>query len=292
MKVTQFRWCWYAWAIVVASASSLSGNTEKPKSFKLFQDHLPYKVQWGEYIVSVVSINPESYRFTITSNDGKVQKEIKACFLDSVDFPNLSGKGENDDIRVVTSPGNNTLSNIRTYCYTRRSALRNILAMPGEFEETRDLNHDGRPEIISDNPAPLEWVGDLCHGCCPSVTLVLQWRENRYVVANRKFPLLSQQNAEDYKSRAFSAINHLEESGSVTHDDIMGPAVGYYANSALIGEGGTACQKLKEKMPPSMYQKFIAIVPDVNKRLSHIPKTITTTNSRIINAPCYLNEPN
>jgi hypothetical protein len=231
----------------------------------------------------VVSLPEADYRFRIADSSGHVLREIHAPFIDRVDYPNLSGLGSSEELRVIASPTNNTIAEIRTYCFTRRGGVRNILLMPDGFGVLRDLDHDGRPELLADDAAPLEWVDGLSHGCCPSVMLVLRWDGDRYVTANRRFQTVPLSKARKYREEFLTALRRFKDpqGGEVTRDDLLGPAIGYWANLATIGQQTIARRWLLTKLPEILRGAFTDSLPEVRERLAKIPEQITISQRRI-----------
>jgi hypothetical protein len=257
---------------------------EEPARFTTSQE-LPYQAHWGPYTVTVVALSRGEQRFRVSSQEGEVLREIRAPFINLVDYPDLDGRGQFEFLRVITHPRQNTLADIRTYCFTRRGGLRNVLAMPYGFDSAHDLDGDGRPELISDSPAPLEWTAGLSHGCGPSVSVVLRWDGKRYVVANRRYRELVRTNADVYRESFLKAVQRYEKpeaDAAISRDEILGAALGYWANLATIGEEAKAQEFVAPKLPPGMREHFLGSFAEVRERLAKVPATIQVNQRRSI----------
>ena len=275
-----------------AGLLAADASTQVP-SFESFKTALPYRARWGEYFVSVEATGDDprvANRLRISDHAGRVLKEINAGYIDAVDYPILNGRGGGEQLRVTTAPDNNLLANRRTYCFTRQDRLRNTLIMPCGIDQFRDLNGDGRPELLSDNPAPLEYVdgGGLCHAAYPPIYLVLQWNGEHYILANRRFPRVVRAQL-NQKRKLF--LEHVQEfqdqqTEGPSWDYLVGDAVGIYADMASTGQRKQACRWLLARLPSAFVRKqFLEILPTVKQRLMATPSLVTTDQHRIIHAP-------
>ena len=258
-------------AVLVALAALADATAGALEAFH--QDTpLPWHTRWGRYDVSIDQLETRDQRFRITDSAGQVLREIRAPFIDEVSFPDLSGRGRSEELRVITHPEQNTLGDIRTYCFSLRPSLHRILAMRYGFQKVRDLDHDGRPELISDDPAPLEWTAGLCHACCPSVIVVLRWDGRHYVVANRRFPSVALRKAHVYRGEFLEALHRFQQAGEdegPTLNDIMGPAIGYWANAATVGRQEDARRWIVARLLPAWREQFLGSLPEIQERLRH-----------------------
>jgi hypothetical protein len=268
-----------ATAVLLPTLCAFARTSESPPPFTI-EDEPPYRAQWGSYVVTVTptvfTTSGSEQRFGITDASGNPLLEIRAPFINLVDYPDLDGRHGGDFIRIITHPESNTLADIRTYCFTRRGGLRKILAMPYTFDTLRDLDGDGRPELISDSPAPLEWAAGLCHGCCPSVMVVLRWNGKHYVVATRRFPNIARRKAAEYRGEFLRVMRRFDQNGDAhaSHDTLMSPALGYWANLALIGDEARAEKEILRRLPSRLREELPAVGPELRGRLAQIPKSI------------------
>ena len=166
-------WCLVIWCL----PGMWSAHGQERATYKFGETPLPYRVAWGPYTVSVEGARKHptiGRRVRILDRKGRSLREVDAFYVGQVDFLDLDGSGVGE-LRVAAEPDNNIVADRRTFCFTRRGRLHNVLVMPSEFDRLQDLGHDGRPELLSKNWAPLEYVGDLCHACSPPIYLILRW---------------------------------------------------------------------------------------------------------------------
>jgi hypothetical protein len=91
----------------------------------------------------------------------------------------------------------------------------------------RDLNHDGRSELILENDA-ISHLNGSTHGA--TSVLVLQWNGSRYIDTTRKFPRVAQARAVQFKKAILT-----RGCGSDWSLECLDLATGFYANSLLAG---------------------------------------------------------
>jgi hypothetical protein len=96
----------------------------------------------------------------------------------------------------------------------------------------RDLNRDGRSELILENDA-ISHLNGSTHGA--TSVLVLQWNGSRYIDGTRKFPNLAQSRALVFKQQIL-----VRGCGSDWSLECFDLATGFYANSLLAGHEPTA----------------------------------------------------
>lgn len=239
-----------------------------PAPFDLDLAKLPYKAHWGSYIVSVPSENI----VRISDSSGRALKEIRPPgAIETVDYPDMSGHGDCEEVRIVATPGNNTLADWRTYCFSRKGGLHPVLEMRGMFlDSVRALDHSARPELLVDDAGALEWIGSVSHGDCPQVRLVLQWNGRSYVIANRKFPKIIRGKADWYRQESLRAWKSKDGDGA------LGAAFGYWANLAMIDQEASARQWALSKLPDGLRERFFETLPEIRERLAKIPSRITS----------------
>src|SRR4051812_40717341 len=72
--------------------AALASAAEAPQPFT-WESEAPYHARWGQYSVSVALVSEDRRRFRITDRSGNVLREIEASYVESVDYPDLSGRG-------------------------------------------------------------------------------------------------------------------------------------------------------------------------------------------------------
>ena len=287
--------CIYSWlgcllSILFAAIVLPANATATPQAFDSIKDSPFYHVAWGPYTVSVEKTGKNAVtanRCWISNHAGRVLKEINAAYILSVDYPDLAGHGHGEELCIVTAPYSNLLAKIRTYCFTRHDGLRNILAVPGQFDQASDLGEDGQEELISDDHAPLEYVADLCHTCSPPVWLALRWDGRRYTVANRRFPAAVWMEVRHKEKLLAADLVRFQDPQNEfpSKEEIVGQALGIWADLASIGQSRTARLWLLARLPPEPARSFLEGVPEVAERLARVPAQLTTDQSRVIYAP-------
>ncbi len=261
-----------------------------PEPFRIFDHSLPYRAHWGSFIVGVEATGEDqrvANRLRIFDEAGRVLKEINASYIEAVDYPSLAGRAGLAQLQVTTAPDNNLVSERATYCFASRGTLHNILAIPGNIDGLRDLDHDGRPELLLNNPAPFEYVGGLCHAAYPPIFLILRWNGKHYHFANQRFPaaVLAQVRKKKKAFRADLQAFH-DPRGSLSWDYLVGDAIGIYADLASIGRREAARRWLLARLPSRFVRKqFREILPEVEAHMAKFPLAVTTNQRSIINAP-------
>lgn len=287
--------CLAGWLLLVG-LPSVNGREQTP-SYEFYETPLPYRVAWGLYTVTVEATGTDekhANRVQILDRAGRVQREINAQTVSKVDFVALDGEGRRN-LRVVTAPGNNLQAHIRTYCFTCRGGLRNVLVMPYEFDHIQDLDRDGRPEILGDNWAPLEYSGGggLCHAAYPPVYLILRWDGGRYTVANRRFPAVVRAEVAKKKKQFLKELEKFNDpqGKGLSWDYLVGDALGIWADLSLIGRQREAQRwLLPHLLHQFMRENFLEMLPGVRKRLAKLPAQVRPDQSRRLHAPSYLDD--
>jgi hypothetical protein len=203
---------------------------------------------WGAYTVKITHYqNPKLADVAqIRSSSGRVLREVRGVGLYSSSesqtlLEDFTGDGI-PELRLTAWSGG-------AYCcytdivFSRARGLKNILIFAGnEFHLTkgvnslnkpaRDLNRDGRLELILENDAISHLNGSV-HGA--TSVLVLQWNGSRYIDATRKFPQVAQARAAQFKQVILTRGCGLDWS-----PECLDFATGFYANAFLAGNEATA----------------------------------------------------
>jgi hypothetical protein len=256
-----------------------------PKELSSSSD-LPYATKWGQYIVSADETQDGKERFQLKDGKGRVVQEIRSDFICEVTFPNMDGKGRGDFLKVVVRPQQNTLADIRTFVFSKRGGLHNILKLTFGFEELRDLDGDGRPELISHNAAPFEWIDPVCHGADPDLFMVLKWTGKAYQYQNRAFAKTVREHARGLARElepGLAKVLKTPPEESYVYGELLGSALGYWACLATIGEEKVAENWLRTRMNEKQYGIFLESLAEMRERLAGAPKLIgKTRETRIV----------
>jgi hypothetical protein len=198
---------------------------------------------WGGYAVKIMHYqNPQLADVAqIRSSSGRVLREVRGIGIYASSesqalLEDFTGDGI-PELRLMAWSGG-------AYCcytdivFSRARGLENILIFAGnEYHLTkgvnslnkppRDLNRDGRPELMLENDA-ISHLNGSTHGA--TSVLVLQWNGSRYIDATRKFPRVAQARAAEFKQAILT--QSCATSWSLECLDL---ATGFYANSLLAG---------------------------------------------------------
>jgi hypothetical protein len=203
---------------------------------------------WGAYTVKITHYQNEKLADVaqIRSPGGRVLREVRgvgiyASSQSQALLEDFTGDGI-PELRLMAWSGG------AYCCYTevvlsRARGLKNILIFSGnEYHLTkgvnslnkpaRDLNRDGRSELILENDA-ISHLNGSTHGV--TSVLVLQWNGSRYFDATHKFPQLAQARALKFKQQILSRGCGLDWSL-----ECLDLATGFYVNSLLGGHETTA----------------------------------------------------
>lgn len=193
------------------------------------------RYRWGQYNV-VMYYHVEDWvqvQVQIQDRRGEVLREIWSSgkMLEDDNFVELTGGGT-PELHIQTYSGGAHCCYV-DYYFTQDGGLRNLLIFLGSnsaIYEVKDLNGDGRPELIANNDT-LAYFDDLSHGSSPYMTMVIGWDGKRYVDQTRRYPALARQEARKYQTEL------LEDPIDYS---LRSVALGYYAISLVIGEGQAA----------------------------------------------------
>lgn len=202
---------------------------------------------WGVYTVKITHYQNQKLADVaqIRLSNGRVLQEVRGVGIyassESALLEDFTGDGIPELRLLIWSGG--------AYCcytdvvFNRARALKNILIFAGnEYHLTksvnslnkpaRDLNRDGRAELILENDA-ISHLNGSTHGA--TSVLVLQWNGSRYVDATRKFPQIPQTRALQFKQQILTRGCGLDWSL-----ECLDLATGFYANALLTGNERTA----------------------------------------------------
>jgi hypothetical protein len=228
-------------AVVLLAFGLISG----PVHFDLFKDHMPYHGQWGPYRITVEQDRQASIgrpmHLLIQDSRHRLVREVT-----SVGLVRLAGKPPADLHISLWSGG--------AYCcftevfFSRSGHLRNVLIFDGEdlgLRGVTDLNHDGIPEIITENPVLGDFSAYNFHRHYPLVT-ILGWNGSRYVDVTRRYPTRSLREARVRRVEVLAALK--TPVADRREWDLQDKITAYYANMLSIGRGNTARQWLRRHL--------------------------------------------
>lgn len=203
---------------------------------KFDPEKLPYRAAWGSFTVLAEKAGSEEFspqRARILDSQGQLQREVRDERIADVSYPTLARKGP--DLRVDGFSGGAHCCST-TYFFTQEGGLRNVLIFDGNnggINAVKDLNGDGRAEIIASSDA-LAYFGGLPYAASPWLIMVIGWDGTRYADQTKRFPERSLKQAAQYRKDFLAA---LRQKGDTAEDMRRLAAAGYYANSLAAGKG-------------------------------------------------------
>jgi hypothetical protein len=222
-----------------------------------------------------------------------VLKEISDCgesphSLAEVRFVEITGGGI-PELYVRTYTGGMHCCSTEYY-FTQDGGLRNVLIFNGGnhcITEVKDLNGDGRPELIADSDV-FAYYDDLGFMGSPIVVLVIGWDGHRYRDQTRDYPTPARSRAQAYQAELLQLLTQpelwwLERLPEETRKWLVTSeadlrrylattrkqlALGYYANMLVSGEDVAARAWLLERLPGETREWLVASETDLRRRLA------------------------
>jgi hypothetical protein len=238
----------------------LAGLSAPPK---FDPEKLPYRAPWGPYTILVektVTDELAPQRARILDERGQVVREVRDERIMDVSFPRLAG-GAVEDLRVTAFTGGAHCCST-DYFFTREGGVRNLLIFSGRnggINTLKDLNGDGRPEIIAGFDA-LAYFGGLSYAASPWMVMVIGWDGQRYADQTRRYPERSRAAAREHQAKFLNALHHR---GDFAEDERRSAAAGYYANSLVTGAGPAARSWLLPHLPAATRRWFLGVEKDL-----------------------------
>lgn len=249
---------------------------------KYDEEKLPYRVQWGSYTLLVEKAGKEGFapeRARILDEGGKLLREIRDQRITGIEFPEMNGGGTPELAVEAYSGGAHCCST--QYYFTQDGGLKNLLIFDGRnygVSELKDLNGDGRVEVIADSDVLAYWHG-LSFAGSPSITMVIGWDGSRYVDQTRRYPERSRKEAGQYRSEFLKV---LKSKGEGAEDGRRAAAIGYYCNSLAIGEGPAARAWLLARMPTATRRWFLAGEKELRGTIAESRRKIRVSQAAVL----------
>jgi hypothetical protein len=207
---------------------------------KFDPERLPYRAAWGPYTVVVEKVGAGDWdgeRARVLDAGGQVLREVENQRITGVSFRDLTGEGTPDLWLSTFSGGAHCCST--DYFFTREGGLRNLLIFDGRnggINAIKDLNGDGRPEILAGSDV-LAYFADLPYAASPWMPMVIGWEGERYVDQTRRYPDRPRKQGLEYRGDLQKALG---QKGELAEQSRRMGAAGYYANALVAGEGTAA----------------------------------------------------
>lgn len=214
---------------------------------------LPYYAQWGSYRIVVERYDSDEsgspQRVRILGLKNEVLREVRAWGILSVELAKMTGHSP-EELHISLWSGGAYASGTEVY-FSQAGGLHNILTFDRDDQEewsVLDLNHDGIPEIVAQNPVLGDFSAYNFHRHWPVIT-ILDWDGRRYVDVTARYPARSLQEA--FKRRK-DIQECLQTPRRERRDwDFQDKITAYYANMLAIGRGNTARRWLQHHLESS-----------------------------------------
>ncbi len=214
---------------------------------------LPYYAQWGSYTVVVEQNgNDETgapQRVRILEPGNKVLREIRAWAIGDVNIAKMTGNSP-EELHISLWSGGAYASFAEVY-FSQKGRLHNILTFNKEDQEkweVVDLNHDGIPEIVAENPVLGDFSAYNFHRHWPVIT-ILGWNGSRYVNVTSHYPARSLKEATERRKDILEDLQTPKKERKEW--DFQDKIMAYYANMLSIGQGDVAKRWLKRHLDAS-----------------------------------------
>lgn len=215
-------------------------------------ENRPTRTKWGAYTVVVEKLGKEEFspsRVRILDSKGRVMREIQDQRFEMVEFVEMDGKPPAELHLSAYSGGAHCC--FTDYWFTQKGSLHNLLIFDGGNEGVgamKDLNGDGRKEIIAGNDC-LAYFGDLSYAASPSsLIMVIGWNSKKYADQTRRYPAQAMKQITSYKQTFLDAKKAKPD---IAQDMSRLGAAGYYGGMLTIGRGKEARAWLMARMPVS-----------------------------------------
>jgi len=222
-------------------------------NFDRWKHKVPYYAHWGAYTVVVEQIgNDESggpQRVRILGPGNEVLREVRAYAITAVDLEKLTGNSP-AELHISLWSGGAYASFAEVY-FTQKNGLHNILAFDRDDEETWevvDLNHDGIPEIVAENPVLGDFSAYNFHRHWPVIT-ILEWDGKQYADVTSHYPTRSLKEANERRAGIQDCLKIPKDERRGW--DFQDKVTAYYANMLSIGRGDVARRWLKRHLDAS-----------------------------------------
>lgn len=198
---------------------------------------LPYRARWGTYNLVVEQIGKDEdgspQHVVIRDRRGRTQREIRAWGVTGVNLTRLTGHSP-AELHIALWTGGAYCCYTDVY-FTLQGGLHNILIFDGGelgIRGIKDLNHDGVPEIITENPVLGDYSAYNFHRHWPLIT-ILGWDGKQYVDVTRRYPQRSLREAAQRKRDVLDA--QRVPVGERREWDLQDKITAYYANMMNVG---------------------------------------------------------
>jgi hypothetical protein len=195
---------------------------------------------WGGYGVRIEG-KSEGEQVARIISSGRTRLEVRDWRLEA-SLVEVTGKAPKELLLTDYSGGAHCC--FTHYLFTQEGGLRNLMYEEwgdGGIQEVRDLDGDGRAELIT--VGVYSYFADLSFADSPGVTRVYAYDGIQLYDATRQFSARNLQQMQRYQS----AFLEARRSGNVS--GMKGSAMGYWVNALVIGRGAAAKGWLMQNAP-------------------------------------------
>lgn len=218
------------WMLAALAALAPVGLAQKPLQ----------SLTWGGYGVRIEG-KSEGEQVARIISSGRTRLEVRGWRLEA-SLVEITGKAPKELLLTDYSGGAHCC--FTHYLFTQEGGLRNLMYEEwgdGGIQEVRDLDGDGRAELIT--VAVYSYFADLSFADSPGVTRVYAYDGIQLYDATRQFPARNLQEMRRYQS----AFGEARKSGNLS--GMKGSALGYWVNALVIGRGAAAKGWLMQNAP-------------------------------------------
>lgn len=238
-------------------------------------DGLPYNAIWGQYQLSLSLSDQDEMILRLTDSAGRVAIKLHGRVIYALENGDMLG--EPNVLHVSASDGSNLICHHRDYFISQSHGVLVTLSAIGGLSidgQHRSQTLNGRPVLIDETAAPVEFVGDIpiCHAAVPEIAIVLAWNGHGYQVDNIQFPTEARFKARNYQRRIIA-----------DHHDISS-AIGFYVSSAQLGHARFAKRWLMTHLAHDERAEFFDDLWRLDMQVRRIPMLFDTKQSNDINA--------
>jgi hypothetical protein len=252
---------------------------------KYDEQKLPYTAPWGPYRVLVESFQrgEESlHRVRILDGEGHPLREVRDARVLAAAFLELTG-GRDPELHVSTyTDGAHCCTT--DYYFTREGGVRNLLIFDGfngGVIAAKDLNGDGRPELIASSDT-LAYFGGISYAQSPWIRMVIGWDGRRYTDQTRRYPDGSRREVRRYQDAFLATFKQRDQ---WAEESRRGAAAGSYANALAIGEGAAARRWLMRHAPVITWRWLRENEPKLRAAVAEGRSKIRVSQQTVLEAP-------
>jgi len=250
---------------------------------------------WGPYTVASDRIAHEPsnrYQVEIRSSQGRLIRDVRGYGRPKIRIAK-TGKSQPTVLLIsIGNGGNDGLDLIFGYVYSPKVGVKNVIATEGVMDKFvfRDLDGDGVAELVLDDTLSLNGFDHFSRSGIGEIARVYKWRGDRYVDATPRFPtrtlqrsavgrrqFLNNLNTEETYVR--SRLSNEHDSLARSHEDVMAPAILYWANEMAAGRANVAENLFRRRCSKQMVAWLAQRRPLLVRTIKNQGDVMTTDDS-------------